>query len=170
VTPAPTSVGYLGEMRTVLISGIPATGKTCFGNWLARNHGFLHVDLENSPQLPDPLRTQPLAFIDQARTGRSDMVVTWGFPPWPAHMAKVRELRAAGLVAWWFDGDRSAAFENFQLRADHPGTASDWARQLWLIEKVWSEIADFYGDRRIDVIGPGPSYLDPGKIFARMFG
>ena len=97
------------------------------------------------------------------------MVVTWGFPPWPVYMAKVRELHTAGLVAWWFDGDRSAAFESFQLRADHPGTVSDWARQLWLIETAWPEIVDLYGDRRIDVIGPGPSYLDPRKIFARMF-
>ena len=61
-------------MRAVLISGIPATGKTCFGNWLARYHGFRHVDLESDPDRPDPFAMEPLAFIDQTRAGESDLV------------------------------------------------------------------------------------------------
>jgi hypothetical protein len=85
-------------MRAVLISGIPATGKTCFGNWLARYHGFRHVDLESDPDRPDPFAMEPLAFIDQTRAGESDLVITWGFPPWPPYLAKVRELHSAGLV------------------------------------------------------------------------
>jgi hypothetical protein len=102
--------GNLRRMRAVLISGIPATGKTCFGNWLARYHGFRHIDLESDPDRPDPFAMEPLAFIDQTRAGQSDLVITWGFPPWPPCLAKVRELHSAGLVPWWFDGDRAAAF------------------------------------------------------------
>jgi len=74
-----------------------------------------------------------------------------------------------GLVPWWFDGDRDAAFESFQRRRDHPATVSDRTRQLRLIDTAWPEIADLYGDHRIDVIKPGPSYLDPEEIFLRMF-
>lgn len=161
--------GYLRRMRTVLISGIPAAGKTCSGEWLGRDRGFLHLDLEKSPLPGDLFRIDAVAFIDKARAGQSDMVITWGFPPNPACIAKIWELDAAGVVPWWFDGDRDAAFESFQQRPDHPGSVSDWARQLRLIEEAWPEVIDVYGDRRIDVIGPGPTYLDPEKIFSRMF-
>jgi hypothetical protein len=156
-------------MRAVLISGIPATGKTCFGNWLARYHGFRHVDLESDPDRPDPFAMEPLAFIDQTRAGESDLVITWGFPPWPPYLAKVRELHSAGLVPWWFDGDRAAAFQSFQDRPDHPGTVPAWFMQLWLIERAWAEITSLYGDRLINVIRPGPSYLDREEIFSRIF-
>jgi hypothetical protein len=161
--------GYIRRMRLVLISGIPATGKTCFGNWLAREHGFLHIDLETSPLLQDVMPMEPLAFIGKARAGRSDMVITWGFPPLPQYLAKVRDLHVAGLVAWWFDGDREAAFESFKDRPGHPGTESNWHVQLELIGAFWPQIADLYGERRMDVIGPGPSYMDRKEIFSRMF-
>ena len=157
-------------MRAVLISGIPATGKTCFGEWLASYRGFQHLDLEKGyPARLNPFAMESLAFIEAARAGRPNLVVTWGFPPNPTCLAKVRELHAAGLVPWWFDGDRDAAFECFQRRPDHPGSVSDWARQLMLIQAAWPEIVGLYDDRRIDVIGAGPTYLDREEIFARMF-
>jgi predicted kinase len=33
--------------RLILLSGIPATGKTCFGRWVSREHDFIHVENEN---------------------------------------------------------------------------------------------------------------------------
>jgi hypothetical protein len=156
-------------MRTVLISGIPATGKTRFGEWLAHDRGFLHLDLETSPLIEDLLHIEPLAFIDKARAGNPDMVITWGFPPNPPCVAKVREFRAAGLVPWWFDGDRAAALESYRQRPDYPGTDFYWDLQLAAIEQAWPELVDLYDDRRIDVISPGPTYLDPEEIFSRMF-
>lgn len=161
--------GYIRWMRLVLISGIPATGKTCFGDWLARRHGFLHVDLEDSPLSGDVLRMEAGAFMDKACAGRSEVVVTWGFPPDRACIAKIRELHAAGLVPWWFDGDRQAAFESFRDRPGHPGTVPAWVLQLARIDAAWPEIVDLYGERRIDVIRPGRSYLDHEEIFSRMF-
>ncbi len=37
------------EQTMILLSGIPATGKTSFGNYLAQNWGFAHYDLERFP-------------------------------------------------------------------------------------------------------------------------
>ena len=56
-----------------------------------------------------------------------------------------------------------------QDRPDHPGTVPAWFMQLWLIERAWAEITSLYGDRLINVIRPGPSYLDREEIFSRIF-
>ncbi len=62
-------------MRAVLISGLPATGKTCFGEWLASDRGFQHLDLEKgNPARLNPFGMESLAFIDEARAGRPDLV------------------------------------------------------------------------------------------------
>ncbi len=144
-------------MRTVLISGIPATGKTGFGEWLARNRGFHHYDFEKNPARLDVLAMDPAAFIDAARAGHPDLVLTWGFPPNAVCVTKVGELHAVGLVPWWFDGDRDAALESYRRRPDYPGTDFFWDRQLRAVEQAWPELGDLFDDRRIDVIGPGPA-------------
>jgi len=161
--------GYSQRMRLALISGIPGTGKTCFGDWLANQHGFVHIDLEASGLGADVWSMEPAVFIDRARAGRPDLVVTWGFRPLPQDLARVRDLHAAGLTAWWFDGDRDAAFESFKDRPDHSGTEDDWRVQLGLIEAFWPQLTEFYGERRIDVIGPGRLYMDREEIFSRIF-
>ena len=35
------------ERYDILISGIPKTGKTAFGDWLREHRAFLHVDMES---------------------------------------------------------------------------------------------------------------------------
>ena len=62
-------------MRAVLISGIPATGKTCFGNWLARYHGFRHVDLESDPDRPDPFAMEPPTTLRHSHPMRENRIL-----------------------------------------------------------------------------------------------
>jgi adenylate kinase family enzyme len=38
------------EKIKILLSGIPATRKSTFGRYLAREHGFTHCDLECHPR------------------------------------------------------------------------------------------------------------------------
>jgi hypothetical protein len=117
----------------------------------------------------NPFELEPRVFIEEARAGRPDLVVTRGFPPNPYSKAKVRELHDADLVPWWFDGDRNAAYECFRQRPGHPGTVSDWTHQLEGIQKAWTQIVELYGDRRIYVIGSGPTYMPREGILSRMF-
>jgi hypothetical protein len=102
--------------------------------------------------------------------GQPELVITWGFPPDPTCIAKIRDLQAAGVDPWWFDGDRDAAFQNFQRRPGHPGTVQDWDRQLQKIEAVWPELVRLYGDRRVEVVRADGSYMDQAEIFSRIFG
>jgi hypothetical protein len=44
----------------ILIAGIPASGKSTFGKWLAKTHGFIHVDMELPQTDPSSLRAMGL--------------------------------------------------------------------------------------------------------------
>lgn len=33
--------------KSIFLAGVPATGKTYFGNWLEKNHNYVHLDIEN---------------------------------------------------------------------------------------------------------------------------
>ena len=68
----------------ILLSGIPATGKSAFGRYLAHEHGFVHYDLEcdpNSwprPELEQLWNNDRAAFVAHVRQQRT--VLNWGFP------------------------------------------------------------------------------------------
>jgi hypothetical protein len=97
------------------------------------------------------------------------MVLTWGFRPdtraWPTSA----RFKMPDLPHGWFDGNRDAAFRNIQQRTDHPGTVQDWRRQLQAIDEAWPALLELYGERTIEVVRAGGSYVDPGEIFSRMF-
>jgi hypothetical protein len=92
----------------ILVSGIPATGKSSFARYLAREHGFAHYDLECYPcGWPQP-ELKPLwdssrgDFLVKLQVLHPRVALDWGFPvgclPW------VRELVAAGTKLIWFTG------------------------------------------------------------------
>jgi hypothetical protein len=101
----------------LLITGIPGTGKTCYGNKFAKDFGFLHYDLEKQDTL-DRLNAGPTQFIADIVSQNIDTVVTWGFAPHdPASVSVVLQFRNAGFKLIWFDGNRPAALRKFQKRA-----------------------------------------------------
>ena len=51
------------KRNLLLMTGIPGTGKTSYGNAFAQEFGFVHVDLETQPAL-DELAAHPSGFID----------------------------------------------------------------------------------------------------------
>ena len=104
----------------LLLSGIPATGKSSFGQYLARVHSFAHDDLECYPRgWPHPeLKLQwdssRSEFVKALQKIHSHIALDWGFPvrclPW------VRELQDAGVRLLWFTGSRPQAREIFIAR------------------------------------------------------
>src|SRR6516164_1721641 len=97
--------------QVLLIGGIPATGKSYFCRWLAREHGFIHVEVDK-PTSPEAQRF--LAVLDaccRARTMTTAkaslatleprLVVDWGFPP--EQLPVIEKLKDAGAQLWWFD-------------------------------------------------------------------
>ena len=104
----------------ILLSGIPATGKSEFARYLAREDGFAHYDLECYPRgwpYPELKRvwdTDRRAFISQLRKNHDRIVLDWGFPasclPW------VLELQDCGVKLVWFEGDIASAKDTFVRR------------------------------------------------------
>jgi hypothetical protein len=157
----------------VLVSGIPATGKSAYGSWLHEHHGFVHVDAENrgfdrvgladawavSARLPPPSLDSLVAGLHALG---APVILDWGFPPeW---LPLVRAMHAAGITAWWFDGDRAAARHAFVAR----GTVSEAALDIQMakIEAAWDVVQDFYGQRIVEALYRDGSFAD-GPMFSR---
>jgi hypothetical protein len=93
------------------------------------------------------------------------VILDWGYPP--AFLPLIRELHDAGIVAWWFDGDRIAARRSFSTR----GTVSIGAFEVQMsaIQASWRELSAFYGTRVITAIKLDGSFTDPVEIFELLF-
>lgn len=103
-----------------LISGIPGTGKTWYGDKFAEEFGFLHYDLEE-PQTFSRFAANPMQFIANAVSQNKNIVVTWGFvPDDQPSVAAVLQFRNSGLKLIWFDGNRPAALKEFHKRGTVP--------------------------------------------------
>src|SRR5260221_7211366 len=133
--------------RTILVSGIPASVKSCSGRWLERERDFLHLDVETAGVLEkhglrlewDALFQEgPLRLI--ARLTRST-VIDWGFPP--AFLGTVRTLVGAGVQPWWFGGDRTAARQAFITRG--AGIVAAFDQQMNNIAREWPAIEPAFG-------------------------
>lgn len=170
------------EKVQLLIAGIPASGKSTFGKWLADTKGFLHVDME----LPD---TEPYSwgrnglreeweafwkgldrdsFIREIKGRASSVVLNWGFPPNPAVLPVVSKLKAGGVRLWWFDGDWLAARVLFASRGTKP--VSDFDCQFALISAAWAQIESLVGEHVIRSVQPDGSFMDNAQIFSRIIG
>ncbi len=124
------------EESLILLSGVPATGKSTFGRYLSREHGFAHYDLECHPRgwphpdLKPTWEASRQAFVAELKQHHKRVALDWGFP---VHcLPIVNELRGQGVRLIWFDGDRSRARSVFQERG---GLAlSDFETQVAAID------------------------------------
>ena len=107
------------ERNLLLMTGIPGTGKTSYGNAFAQEFGFVHVDLETTAALSE-LAADPSGFIEGLIASDRQTVVTWGFLPNEAQTAIVNLFRAKGFQLIWLDGNRGAALRAFQHRNTVP--------------------------------------------------
>jgi hypothetical protein len=117
------------EHIVLLLSGLPATGKSEFGRHLAREHGFAHYDLEcyprgwPHPELKQTWDSDRKAFVVQLRQNHDRVVLDWGFPvgylPW------VEQLQDQNVRLIWFDGDVNRARERFVQRGGIEGSQFD---------------------------------------------
>jgi adenylate kinase family enzyme len=114
----------------LLITGIPGTGKTCYGNKLASEFGFVHYDLEGEQTL-NRLGANPAQFIADAAGQKGNVVVTWGFLPDQTQTALVLQFRNAGFKWIWFDGNRKAALREFQKRGTVPDALFHSSTSKW---------------------------------------
>jgi hypothetical protein len=162
--------------KVILLSGIPAAGKSTYGRWLQTHKGYLSFDVENNALDSFGLTSQWNALFESNgldtsfvraldKSGRF-VVLDWGFPP--RCLPVVMALKQAGVEIWWFDGDRDAARQSFISRGTVPVECLDV--QMRSIERAWPHLRAVFGDRIVNAIRSGPTYMTPEAVFDHMFG
>jgi len=135
------------ERNLILIAGIPGTGKTTFGNFLEKNYGYVHVDMEENHNTSEMLNDTDV-FIKKYFSGNKNVVVTWGFSPDQETIDIVNKLRTFGFKIFWFDGNRDFARKATMQRKDFDeqvlnkqmSSLDDWS----IPEKIRAKIVDVF--------------------------
>jgi hypothetical protein len=159
----------------MLISGVPAAGKTYFAAWLERTQGYIHFDYEKEiPQLTREtfwpswvgcLSTgDAKPFVQALRVLGSPVVWNWGFPPEVIDV--VQRLKAEGFEIWWFDADHAAARKSFIARRDVPVHFLDI--QMLKIVHAWPTIKALFEPNIIPVLRADGSRMQPEEIWQAM--
>jgi len=107
-------------MKLLLITGVPGTGKTTIGNYLAEEYRFNHLNVELLDSWSVELKNLFLSnswveFVKRLKSNGKDTVMTWGFMP-GVHDKAIKDLQEFGFKLIWFDGNRKAAREAFLKR------------------------------------------------------
>ncbi len=140
----------------LLISGIPATGKTTFGHWLQNEKSFRHFDVEETQLIPD---------MNAMRMLNCPVVLTWGFRPDERELSIVEHLKNQGFSAWWFSAETPVARDFFVRRRGIPVAYFDI--QMSLINQEWEKIARLFSPNIIVTLSR-EGYLSPDLIYQRI--
>lgn len=134
----------------ILLSGVPATGKSYFGKWLQEKRGYLHIDAELRGELASHCLEQQwnAGFPSGDFTGFTSAlgrpaVVNWGFPV--ARIDAVKGLVRAGFVPIWLNASDAAARVAYARRGT--GDLSDLETQLQGIKSEWKNIQAVFAPR-----------------------
>jgi len=159
----------------LLISGIPASGKSTFCRWLEEKKGFLHLDVEKNGVLERYQLTtawhglfgpagSPAPFLEALENFKRPVVIDWGFPP--EHLDAVRKLFEAGVMLWWFAADWAVARRKFQLRRYPHVQAFDI--QIRKIDAALPEINALFRSHVEYSLPSTGIYTPPDKIWESM--
>lgn len=107
--------------KRLLITGIPGTGKTNFGNYLAAEYEYIHIDMESGDYI-SAIMINPTSFIEDLVKKQNNIVITWGFVPSDELIQVVNMFRNYIFKIIWFDGDRATARRKFIERNQRNGS------------------------------------------------
>jgi hypothetical protein len=162
--------------KILLISGVPATGKSGFARWLQKKKSFLHFDVE----LPGVLERAGLQdsweqmflptgsvmpFLHALHNLQRPVVIDWGFPP---HcLPVIKALKERNVEVWWFTGKREIARSKFCERGVLDPQLFD--AQMNRIELNWLQIAAVVGEHVIETLKPNGDRVSPEIISGLIF-
>ena len=160
----------------VLLSGVPASGKSYFGSWLEDHKSFLHIDAEKDGRLLEqgllPLWDScfqggnPAALVNALQALNRPVAFNWGFPT--CWLPVVEAMKREGFDIWWFDADRNAARRAFARRGDVPLHAFD--KQIADIARDWSKIKKVFSPNIMRTLKSNGAYTEPAEIYRKIFG
>jgi hypothetical protein len=161
----------------LLVSGIPASGKSTFCRWLEDKKGFLHLDVEE----PGVLERNDLAtawntlfavgasatpFLAELDRFKRPVVIDWGFPP--EHLDAVRKLYDGEVMLWWFAADWAVARRKFAERGNRKGPIEAFDIQVRKIRDALPDINALFGSHVEYTLPSTGIYTPPDKIWESM--
>ena len=156
----------------LVLSGLPATGKSTFGAWLATHHGFRHVDADGgslaqaksdawSNLVTAPSEKTASDFLQVLGTTGQPVVWDWGFPP--RLLSCVHALKDVGATLWWFTGSESVARKRYIARNRGHVHAFDY--QVIQIRQNWPEIEALFRPNFLTTLCDDGSYLSSSSTY-----
>ena len=153
----------------LFIAGYPGCGKSHFGRWLEKEHGYLHIDFEKEQngllraygnQLFRMIDIRdPVPLLESLKKQSKPIIFNWGFP---VGCMDVAASLAHQLSPYWFRADLPLARDSFLKRADVPLAAFE--KQTSDISKHSFAIDSIFGARIIDTILPDGSKVACDRI------
>ena len=160
----------------LFLAGVPATGKSWLGRWLAEKHGYVHIDAERDNGIDfDRAGLRPewhelveagraASFVAAAGRLAMPVVVDWGFPT--PFLYVVAALEAEGVHAWWLHAQREQARTAFIARGGIDPRCFD--SQMDNIEREWLLIAQVFGSRIIAGLNRDGSQRKPEDLWSEI--
>jgi hypothetical protein len=143
----------------ILLTGLPATGKTYLGQYLSNHKGYMHFNVEDPAHGQNYIR---LLHDFVARPGE-DKVVTWGFYPGQAD-PHIRHLQSKGYRLFWLDAPRPLIRKHFERRGKVSLDLLD--KQLCRIDAM--DLWSFRPAAIVDPYGLDGEFLDSEELVARI--
>jgi hypothetical protein len=160
----------------LFFSGVPCTGKSLLGGWLAKERGYIHIDAErkNGIELKEAGiydEWTELVVIGKAKSFlaaidrlKRPLILDWGFPVQLAFVLAV--LQAEGFIAWWIGADRAMARKVFVKRGDIPVEAFD--NYMREVERQWALVVRLFGERMICGLNANGKQRPPTEMWNEM--
>ena len=100
------------ERQFILISGIPGSGKTLFGNYFSKEHGFCFFNTDsNWAKFETELRLGVDDFVARWLKSYDHVCLEWGFIP--CYLPIVLSFKKQGASIFWFTCDKDIARLNY---------------------------------------------------------
>jgi hypothetical protein len=156
----------------LLLSGIPGSGKSSYGRWLAANKQYVHLDFEEGDL--NKFGVEELwnnfwsagrpGFVEALLRNAAPICLDWGFPA--NCLPIVRQLAEAGVELWWFEADPRLAKPHFLNR--RPKGEADFNEQVTNIEKSREEIMGVFANHVVHALTSDGKHAPCQEIYAQM--
>lgn len=135
--------------KLILLTGIPATGKTTIGNYLRDNHDYHHIDFEDKVSL-NQFASNPLDYLESLKD-REKIVISWGFVPEEGQISLVEFLVLQGFKLIWFEGDHVISLTKY-IERDKRANLDAYYYQMFrilsskVVDRITPQIINTYND------------------------
>ena len=145
----------------LFIGGVPCTGKSLLGKWLARERGWLHIDADDWPDYDNSgIHAAWDVFVMQS--GRStDFVRAVNRKQCPIgldcclpmeYLFVIPAFQDEGVATWWFYGEKEHARKAFVEREEkkpvgHRIRVECFDTQMYEINRHWRLVERLFGEQ-----------------------